>query len=585
MPENHDQYQVRLVSLRKEIKKHGLSGYILPRTDEFQSEFLAPYAERLRWLTAFTGSAASAVILDDNAVVLSDSRYTIQLKQQVPLEIYQTDNIMDVSVGDWIAQHASDGARIGYDMWLYTPKQIEKIVEKLDGKDVSLIPMDVNLIDQIWTDQPEKPKETVMLFPEEVAGKSSFDKREALAKSVRDSGCRACLLTVSDSICWLLNIRGNDIGYSPLVLSYGLLYDDGAFDLFVDSSKVSQDIALTLGGDVHIIDISEMEERMSLIRSAKVWVDHASCPVWFGHFFNDTYDKKDPCIAPKSVKTVQEQKAIRQAHVHDGVALVRFLKWLDEFACSGHLTELSVEEKLEEFRALHPLYVRASFPTIAGFGSNGAIVHYRADEKTNTVIEEGGLLLVDSGGQYHWGTTDITRTVAIGVPTPEMIENYTRVLKGHIALACAQFEKGTVGKDIDPLARAALKDAGLDYGHGTGHGVGCYLCVHEDAAHISPRGDIAFEEGMLISNEPGYYKEGAYGIRTENLVLVQEDTSDGMLYFETVSLAPFDISLIDKGMLTDEEKQWLLSYNDYVFEMLSPNLSDDEKRWLEKQAL
>ncbi|MGH1403577.1 MAG: aminopeptidase P family protein [Alphaproteobacteria bacterium] len=585
MPENHNQYQARLVSLRKEIKKHGLSGYILPRTDEFQSEFLAPYAERLKWLTAFTGSAASAIILEGVAVVLSDSRYTIQLKQEVPGDLYQTENIMDVSVGDWLFEHAPEGAKVGYDMWLYTPKQIDAIREKLEERDVELIPLQVNLIDQIWLNQPDKPQESVILFPQQVAGMSSLEKRREISTLIKEAGCKACLLTVSDSICWLLNVRGNDIGYSPLVLSYVLLYEDATVDWFVDLDKLSPDVLNALGDDIRIVDLNEMETHIESVRSSKIWTDRASCPVWFTHHLNDIYDQKDPCITPKSIKTTEEQSAIRETHIHDGVALVRFLKWLDDVACNEQLSELSVERKLEEFRALHPSYIRTSFPTIAGFGAHGAIVHYRANEQSNRMIEEGGLLLVDSGGQYHWGTTDITRTVSIGEPTLEMKENYTRVLKGHIALACAQFKKGTIGKDVDPLARASLKEVGLDYGHGTGHGVGCYLCVHEDAANISPRGEVAFENGMLISNEPGYYKEGEYGIRIENLVLVQEDTVNGMLYFDTVSLAPLDKDLIAEDMLTNLEIQWLSAYHSDILEKLSPYLSEDERGWLENQKL
>ncbi len=574
MPENHNKYQERLVKLRSEMKKHSLDGFILPLTDEFQGEFLAPYAQRLSWLTGFTGSAGAAVILQKKAVVLSDSRYTIQLKNQVDSSLYLTENITEISIGQWLSEHAGNGHRIGYDTWLYTRKQIDNIREKVSN--IELIPMDFNLVDNIWADQPAKPSSAITIFPDEVAGRSSKAKRASIAKDIKANDCKACLITLSDSICWLLNIRGGDVNYSPLVLSYALLYANGSLDWFIN-----RDVNISVGDNVRIFPMDEMAARIKQIEG-RIWLDSSCAPLWFENLGIDIFDSEDPCISPKSIKSKPEQEAVRQAHIHDGVAMVKFLKWLDE--TDEPLSELSVEAKLDSYRKENPSYKGASFATIAGFADHGAIVHYRADEQSNKSITGNGLLLVDSGGQYEWGTTDITRTIAIGAPSLEMRENYTRVLKGHIALASASFDKGTTGRKIDALARAPLQDAGLDYAHGTGHGVGCYLCVHEIAANISPRGEREFAAGMLISNEPGYYKEGEYGIRIENLVLVRENEG-GNLYFETVTLAPFDPKLIITDMLDDREKQWLSQYSKQIYEKLSPFLNDDELTWLRSQEV
>ncbi len=543
----------------------------MPCTDEFQGEFLAAYAQRLSWLTGFTGSAGAAVILFDKAVVLSDSRYTIQLKNQVDSALYATENITEISVGQWLSEHAGNGHRIGYDTWLYTRTQLDNIKEKAGN--IELIPMDFNLIDNIWTDQPAKPSSAITIFPDEVAGHSSQEKRASIAKDIKNNDCTACLITLSDSICWLLNIRGGDVNYSPLVLSYALLYADGSLDWFIDRD-------VSVSDDVRVFPMDEMAARIKQIEG-EIWLDSSCAPLWFENLGIDIFDSEDPCILPKSIKSKPEQEAVRQAHIYDGVAMVKFLKWLDE--TDKPLSELSVEAKLDGYRRENPSYKGASFATIAGFAEHGAIVHYRADEQSNKSITGDGLLLVDSGGQYEWGTTDITRTIAIGAPSLEMRENYTRVLKGHIALASASFDKGTIGKEIDAITRAPLQDAGLDYAHGTGHGVGCYLCVHEIAANISPRGEREFAAGMLISNEPAYYKEGEYGIRIESLVLVQEN--EGKLHFETVTLAPLAPKLIVVDMLDDKEKLWLSRYSKQIQQKLSPFLSDDELIWLHSQAL
>jgi len=581
MKQVNSKYKDRLQMLKKSIKDLNLYGFIMLRTDEFQGEFLAPYAERVQWLTGFTGSAGLAIVLQDRAVVMSDGRYTLQLKQQVDGDLFDTADSTVISIGGWLSQNAS--GRIGYDVWLHTPKQIEKIIADIGDADIELVPINTNPVDALWIDQPDRPKAGITIFPDDIAGVSSFDKRHDTAKKLKEVGAASCLLTLSDSICWLLNVRGGDVDFSPLILSYAILHDDGTLDWFVDPDKVGKNLVPTLGDGVRLHDFDAIEKQFRAL-SSKIWVDRFSAPIWFEqNCAGDIYDAPDPCSLPKSIKTLSEKSAIKQAHIYDGVAIVKFLKWIDESVGRMSLNELSVEEKLEEFRREHSSYLGASFSTIAGFNANGAIIHYRATESTNEAIEGDGLLLVDSGGQYQWGTTDITRTIAIGTPSQEMRENYTRVLQGHIALANAKFSRETLAKDIDALARAPLQTVGLNYAHGTGHGVGCYLCVHEESSNISPRGEKTFEAGMLISNEPGYYEEGAYGIRTENLVLVQE--CEGQLCFETVTLAPFDCRLIIWDMLSEDETRWLREYYSLIKEKIAPLLNKEEKAWLNENLV
>lgn len=575
-------YKERLISLREEMQRDDLDGYILPRTDEFQGEFLAEYAERLAWITGFTGSAGMLGVLHDDAVVMSDGRYTTQLSAQVNAELYMTADMIQEPIGQWLAAHAEQGARIGYDLWLFTPQQLEKVKEHTDVKGIELVGLDYNLIDSIWQDQPARPSSTVTLFPDEVAGRRSAEKRGLIAQQIIEKDCDFCILTSGDSICWLLNIRGGDVVHSPLPLSYLFIYKDGSVDWFIDKEKVGQDVLSVLGQHVQICDFTDIK---IMLRAPyeKVWIDPKSTPVWFVQLLEqrgvDIIYEDDPCAYPKAIKTPQEIEAMRKAHILDGVAVTRFLKWAHDNNNKTDIDELSVETTLEELRAENADFIEASFATIAGFNANGAIIHYRATPESNQNIVGNGLLLVDSGGQYRWGTTDITRTIAIGIPSNEMKENYTRVLKGHIAVASAVFPKETPGKDIDALARQALMDVGLNYAHGTGHGVGCYLCVHESATHISPKEDRPFAAGMIISNEPGYYKEGEYGIRIENLVLVAEYDATHFC-FETLSYAPFDLDLICVDMLTMQEKQWLNDYLESIKMNLGSRLSVEERQWL-----
>ncbi|MCK5284903.1 MAG: aminopeptidase P family protein [Alphaproteobacteria bacterium] len=596
-------YKDKLQDLRNVMDEQGVDGVIVPRADEYQGEFLAAYSQRLPWLTGFTGSGGVAVILRDKAVVLTDGRYIIQVKQQVDGDMYDTGDITQVSVGAWLAEHCSNGDVIACDPWLHTPEQIdkiEKVLEDIKDKDIHIVAKS-NFIDKIWKDQPDKPDSIVEIFPEFIAGSSSVDKRAVIVKQLKEKSIYAVILTLPDSIAWMLNIRGNDVPCIPLILSYATIDSNGNVQLFIDEARISKDVLEHMGDDVEIIAPCKIEEHIEiLVRNAQVagqaiGVDYTSAPLWFKECLKSAgaqvTDLKDPCILPKSLKSESEQVAIRQAHIMDGVALVKFLYWLDMQALKGVLTELDIAEKLEEFRTQCEDYRGASFPVIAGFGVNAAIVHYRATKESYATLLPSGLLLVDSGGQYLsrdltkvlGGTTDITRTIVIGSITDEARDNFTRVLKGHIAVASAIVPKGTLGVDIDALARAPLQEAGLDYAHGTGHGVGVYLAVHEPGANFSPKGKEEVRANMLISNEPGYYKEGEYGIRIENLVLVKE-VGSGQLCFETVSLAPIDRRAINKVMMTTKEIEWLDRYHKMVWEKLSCLLDEDTKIWLREQT-
>lgn len=595
MPQNTTPHQERLHALRREMDELGIDGLIIARTDEFQGEFLAPYAERLAWLSGFTGSAGLAIILKEKAVVMSDGRYTIQLQEQVDVGIFDTADSVQTSIAQWLSENTNAETdkplKIGYDLWLHTPKQIEKINEGLQeegAKDrLELHGLKQNPIDKIWHNQPARPQKPVTIFPHDVAGKTARDKRQEIAEKLKESKANACLITLGDSICWLLNIRGGDIDYSPLPLSFAILHDDATLDWFIDAEKVSDDVKNHIGQGVNIHPFEDIENHVANLNGT-LWLDRKTTAQALEQTAINAgltiHDEKDPCIHPKSIKTSAEQAAIKQAHIADGVAMVKFLKWFEETQNNKTMTELSVEEKLEEFRCENDTYLGPSFSTIAGFNANGAIVHYRADEKSSKDIRGDGLLLIDSGGQYQWGTTDITRTLPVGTPSQEMRENYTRVLQAHIALASAQFEEGTLAKELDEITRTPLRQAGLDYAHGTGHGVGCYLCVHEAAANISWRGEEAPEAGMLLSNEPGYYKEGAYGIRLENLILFKSSVEQGMLESETVTMCPFDPDMIEAEMLSDEQRAWMNAYNQKVRQALSEHLEQDTNKWLEKKT-
>ncbi len=469
---------------------------------------------------------------------------------------------------------------------LLTAKQVETFEKAFGEKKIKFTPTEGNPVDDLWQGQPAFPKEKAEIFPEEFAGVSSKEKRAAICKILKEKNLASCIITMPDSLMWLLNVRGGDVENTPVVLSFGILHADGKLEWFVHPEKISSDVKKHIGGAVEIVDPGDIEKRIKALKG-KIGLDFTRSPVWFKIALQDkAVDFKDPCIDPKSIKNPAEIKALRAAHIRDGAALTSFLHWLQDN--TSPITEIDVVVKLEQFRRRDNSYRGPSFSTISGWAANGAIVHYRADDKTNAKITPPGLLLLDSGGQYNDGTTDITRTIALGQPTDEMKTNFTLVLKGHIAVAKAKFPQGTTGAQIDALARAPLWDSGLDYSHGTGHGVGCFLSVHEESASLSPRGTEPVKEGMFLSNEPGYYKESEYGIRTESLVLVTDQgrTAEGqvLLGFETLSFVPIDRALIKKEMLTPDELDWINAYHAQVLKLIGPRLEEPVRAWLERQA-
>lgn len=570
--------QQKLSDLRDVMDKNNVDAYLIPRTDEYLNEFMAPYAERLAWLTGFTGSAGIGIVARNKAVVMSDGRYTIQLAQQVDQDLYSLENSQIMQVGDWILEHLSDNAIIGYDPKLHTPA----FITKLEDAGIQTKPVGGNLIDAIWHDQPSHPKGKVSLFPDDVAGQSAQEKIAALQSTMQGD---VLLITMLDSIAWCLNIRGADVNHIPVSLATLIVPKSGKAQLFIDQEKIDGKISEALNDCVEFFEPQDIETALSGLKGMTVSFDPKRSTVFYLNALNDTganiVEGDDPCVLMRAAKMKSEQQEMKQAHITDGVALAKFLHWFDQEGGKSQQDELSVEKKLENFRRESSSYKEPSFSTIAGFGSNGAIVHYRADAASNKSIEQGNLLLLDSGGQYHYGTTDITRTIAVGTPSDEMVRTNTLVLKGHIALATAEFDTSTTGKELDQLARQSLHAEGLDYAHGTGHGVGCYLSVHEEAPSISPRGEDFYLEGMILSNEPGYYKEGAFGIRIENLILVQKNDA-GKFYFETITLAPIDKNLIDQSIMTDDEIEWLNTYHARVFETIGPLVDGDVKAWLKE---
>lgn len=576
----------RLKSLRNGLSATKLSGFIIPHTDEFGSEYLPENAERLAWITGFTGSSGAAIVMAEKAMAMTDGRYTIQIKNQVDKSLFEICDMADITLGDWIVANAEKGDVFGYDPKLHTKKQIDGLSEKLTSAGISLNALTDNPIDKIWTDRPESPIGIVEIFPDDIAGATSAEKRSRIAATLTKEKISSVVISLADSLCWLLNIRGSDIDYNPLVLSYAVLHNTGKLDWYVDARKVPDAVKAALGEGITLYPFEHFEQGIQKLKGT-VQYDDARSSMWIYNILKDAgidvVMGKDPCILPKSIKTPEEQLSIRQAHIRDGIALVRFLFWLEAQDISdGHVSELSLEEKLEEFRRANNTYRGKSFDTIAGWADHGAIIHYRATKDSNAIIKGNSFLLLDSGGQYQYGTTDITRTIVIGDVTPEMKDRYSRVLKGHIALASARFSEGTDGTALDNLARQPLIDEGLNFAHGTGHGVGCFLCVHEEAASISPRGKEMMRAGMLVSNEPGYYKEGAYGIRHENLILCREDEESGQLYFDTITVVPFDTRGIDWDLMTDAETEWLNTYHAHVFETLKPFLDEIELGWLER---
>lgn len=583
-------YAERLTALREELARATLDGFVVPLTDEHMSEYVGSYAQRLRWLTGFSGSAGSAAVLTDAAAMFVDGRYTLQVRDQVSADLFAYRALPDETVADWLAESAPDGARIGFDPWLHTPGWVEAASAALKPRGQSLVPVQSNPVDAVWDDQPAPSLAPIAIHADDLAGQRSADKRAALGKTLAGAGADAAVIAALDSVAWLFNIRGSDIAHTPVARAFALLYADGKAALFTEPEKVTPALTVHLGPDVEIFPRSALADIFRRMAGQTVWIDPETCVVGLfdllEHAGATLLRKADPCALPKARKNAAEIAGTKAAHLRDGAALCRFLHWLDMESPAGTVDELSADAKLLELRQATNQLRDVSFPAITGAGPNGAIVHYRSTRETNRVLQPGELFLVDSGGQYADGTTDVTRTIVIGTPDADQRRHFTLVLKGHIALATARFPKGTSGQQLDVLARLPLWSAGLDYDHGTGHGVGSYLSVHEGPQRIAKRGAaVALEPGMICSNEPGYYKTGTYGIRIENLVLVVEAVQVGdereMLGFETLTLAPIDRRLIDSAILTPAEIAWIDSYHARVRESLSGQLSGEVAGWLE----
>lgn len=581
----------RLAALRSALKRRGLDGFVIPRGDEHQGEYVPPRAQRLSWLTGFNGSAGNAVVAAGRAAIFVDGRYTLQVKAEVPAALYEYKHLVEDPLADWVIEALPEGARLGYDPWLHTIGWVEKTRAALERAGILMVACEDNPLDSVWTGQPPAPLAPVV--PQDVAftGESSADKRARLAGDLAARGIAAAVLTQPDSVAWLLNIRGADVPCTPLPLSFAILAADGGVDLFLDPRKLAPRTAAHLGNQVRVRPAAEFGPALDAVArgAARVLADPSCTSAWIFdrlHMAGARIERDtDPCALPKAAKNAAELAGTRAAHARDGVALARFLHWFSVEAPKGDLTEIAAAEKLLAFRRANERFQGLSFETIAGAGPNGAIVHYRVTPETDRRIEPGSLFLLDSGAQYLDGTTDVTRTLAVGTPDAEARDRFTRVLKGHIALSTARFPKGTTGSQLDALARLPLWRAGLDYDHGTGHGVGSFLSVHEGPQRISKVGNtVALQPGMILSNEPGYYKTGAYGIRIENLVVVEPVELEGaerpMLGFEPLTLAPIDRALIDTALLTPEEAVWIDAYHARVRDALTPRLESEAAAWL-----
>lgn len=588
-------HAARLEALRAEIARMGVDGFMVPHGDAFQSEYPPASARRLEWLTGFNGSAGASVVTTDKAAVFVDGRYTVQVKQQVDEKLFEHQDFAPgyKTVREWTVKNLDKGGKVAYDPWLMTQSTLESLKEEFGKKGIELVPSQKNLIDTVWKDRPAQPQAPVKIHEEKFAGESSESKRTRLAKQLGGSGSDVALITMPDSIAWLLNIRGGDMAFNPFALSYATLDKNGKVDWFIDESKLSPEVRAHIGNAVTIRPMVDLESAIKALKGKTVQYDPKRSSAWFHDQLSTAGAKvtngDDVCLLPKACKNPVEIEGIRQAHIRDGVAVSKLLCWLDEEAPKRPVNELEVEEKLLSFRKEQEHFQEPSFATIAGSADHGAIVHYKASKKSNQVLAKDTVFLLDSGGQYTDGTTDITRTVIIGKPTDEQKRRNTQVLKGHIALGSVRFPKGISGKELDPLARKALWAEGEDYAHGTGHGVGAYLGVHEGPQGISSVNTTPLEPGMVISNEPGFYKEGEFGIRIENLVVVRENEQfkggkKPILEFETVTLAPIDRRLIDADLLNKEETQWLDAYHQRVYDTLSPLMEGKELKWLEAQT-
>jgi Xaa-Pro aminopeptidase len=591
-PESGVALTARLSAFREELARRKLTGFVIPRADQQQNEYVAPSEERLAWLTGFTGSAGLAIVLTREAALFVDGRYTLQAAKQVDARAWKVEPLIDPSPESWLTTHLSAGDRLGFDPWLHTSAAAERLAAACAKARAELVAVESNPLDSVWTERPPPPLGPVAIHSKQFSGEAESEKLTRIRGEIERLGVDALVLSDSHAVAWTFNIRGADVSHTPLPLSYALVPRDGRPTVFIDHRKLSNSARDHLEQSADVAEPSALTGALTALaqRGGSVALDSATAADALSRLIGAAGGKavrgSDPVALLKACKNPTEIEGTRNAHKRDAVALARFLAWIDREAPSGSLTEIDTVEALESFRRDTGALKDVSFPTIAGTGPNGAIVHYRVTRKTNRRIAPGDLLLIDSGAQYQDGTTDVTRTIAIGEPTAEMRDRFTRVLRGHIAIARAVFPDGTTGAQLDSLARQFLWQAGLDFEHGTGHGVGSYLSVHEGPARISKLGTTPLRRGMILSNEPGYYKTDAYGIRIENLELVVAKEVAGaekpLNAFEALTLAPIDRRLIDVGMLGRDELGWLNDYHARVRHEVRPQLDEPTAAWLDQ---
>ncbi|MDF1792305.1 MAG: aminopeptidase P family protein [Thalassobaculaceae bacterium] len=580
----------RLDRLRKALNEAGVDGFILPRADEHMGEYIPAPAERLSWLTGFTGSAGVVLVLPDVAVIFVDGRYTLQVAQQVDTDRWTVEHLVRTPAADYVRNHLA-GRRLGFDPKLHSINAAKRLADAAAAAGGALVALDGNPIDALWESRPAPPLGPVQVLPPHLTGLDSAAKRERIAAELAKQGVDATVLNQPESIAWLLNLRGADVPYTPLPLAYATVDRTGLVELFLDEEKCPPEVRTALGNGINLRPFEAVGEALDTLgaEGKTVAVDPDAATEWMrGRLEAAGAVVKldgDPCILPRARKNAVELAGTRAAHTRDAAAMTRFLKWIDDTGTAT--TELGASDALEGFRAEIADWRGPSFPSISGAGPDGAIVHYRVTKETDRPLQDGSLYLIDSGAQYLDGTTDITRTIAIGTPSQEMRERFTLVLKGHIAIATARFPVGTTGGQIDALARQYLWKAGLDFDHGTGHGVGVFLGVHEGPQRISSAGRVPIEASMILSNEPGYYKPGGYGIRIENLLIAveappQEDNGRAMLSFETITFAPIDLRLVEPALMTTDEIAWLDGYHRDVRARVSPALDGAHRAWLEQ---
>jgi len=579
--------------IRAAMAEQGMDGFLIPHEDEHQNEYLPPANDRLAWASGFTGSAGAAVVLRNAAAIFVDGRYALQVRDQVDGELFEIRDLLEGGVPAYLRETVRPGWVIGYDARLHSPEALERLSGAAAKAGAALRAVDVNPLDKAWGDaRPAQPAAPVVPHPLQYAGEESAAKRARIGAALAEQGADAAVLTSPASIAWLFNIRGGDVIRSPLPLAQAILAADGTARLFLEPAKVTADLPAWLGNQVRLETPADLEDALAELKGRPVLVDPAQSATWYVETLKvagaTIVSAPDPCALPRACKNPVEIEGARRAHLRDGAALTRFLHWVATEAQESLPDEIEVVGKLEAFREAGGAMKDLSFDTIAGATANGAICHYHPSRRLNRRTERGSLLLVDSGAQYLDGTTDVTRTLAIGEPTPEMVRCFTLVLKGHLALARVRFPAGTTGSALDALARVALWAAGLDYDHGTGHGVGSYLGVHEGPQRIAKQPNaVALAPGMIVSNEPGYYKAGAYGIRIENLQAVTEATSipggeRPMLGFETLTLAPIDRRLVARELLTGEERAQLDAYHARVLEAVGPLVPAEVAAWLKE---